>query len=303
MDRQLKEYMRVGLIHFMAFPAVIRGEGPVTETLRKILDDDFFNAVEITQVKDPAAREAAKKMLEGSGFAVGFGGQPMLLIGKHNLNSEDEAARDQAVRVSCEAVDNAVEFNARGCGILAGKDPGKEKREKAKQLLVDSLAKICTHAREKGTTVLLEQFDRVEYGKNCLIGPIEEAVEISQELRKNFDNFGLMIDLSHMPLLDEKPADIVPAAEHIGHVHIGNCVKHHPDHAAYGDEHPVFGIVEGENDVDQLREYLAMLLEIGYIGNGTDNIVSFEIKPFGAQTADAIIEISKKTLQAAWDRL
>ena len=303
MDGQLKEYMRVGLIHFMAFPAVMRGEGPVIETLGKILGDDFFNAVEITEVKDPAAKDEAKKMLDESGFAVGFGGQPMLLIGKHNLNSEDDAARDHAVRISCKAVDSAAEFNARGCGLLAGKDPGKEKREKAKELLVNSLARICTYAQEKGTNVLLEQFDRVEYGKNCLIGPIEEAVEISQELRKNFDNFGLMIDLSHMPLLDEKPADIKPAAEHIGHVHIGNCVKHDSEHTAYGDEHPVFGIAEGENSVDELREYLAMLMEIGYIGKGMDNIVSFEIKPFGDQTADEIIEISQKTLQAAWDKL
>jgi sugar phosphate isomerase/epimerase len=303
MDGQLKEYMRVGLIHFMVFPEVIRGEGPVTETLQKILDDDFFNAVEITQVKDPAAKEEAKKMLEQSGFAVGFGGQPMLLIGKHNLNSEDEAARDQAVRVSYEAVDNAVDFNASGCGILSGKDPGKAKRENAKVLLLDSLTKICAYAKEKGSTVLLEQFDRVEYGKNCLIGPIVEAVEISQELRRNFDNFGLMIDLSHMPLLDEKPADIMQAAEHIGHVHIGNCVKHSADHPAYGDEHPVFGIAEGENSVDELRDYLAMLMDIGYIGKGLDNIVSFEIKPFGDQTADEIIEVSKETLQAAWDKL
>ena len=180
MDGQLKEFMRVGLIHFMAFPAVIKGEGPVTETLQKVLDDDFFNAVEITQVKDPAAREEAKRILEQSGFAVGFGGQPMLLIGKHNLNSEDEVARDQAVQVSCEAVDNAVDFNARGFGILSGKDPGKGKREKAKELLLDSLTKICAHAKKKGSTVLLEQFDRVEYGKNCLIGPIAEAVEVFQ---------------------------------------------------------------------------------------------------------------------------
>lgn len=303
MDAQLKDYMRVGLIHFMAFPAVMKGEGPIIETLQKILDDDFFNAVEITQVNDPSIKQQVQNMLEASGFVVGFGGQPMLLIGKHDLNNEDQATRDQAIKVACKAVDYAKEFNALGCAILAGKDPGKGKRDNAKALLVNSLARICTYAREKGMKVLLEQFDRVEYGKNCLIGPIEEAVEISQEIKSNFDNFGLMIDLSHLPLLDEKPADIKQAAEHIGHIHIGNCVKRDSQHPAYGDEHPVFGIAEGENDVEELRAFLAMLMDIGYIGKGMDNIVSFEVKPFEDQTAEKVIDISKQTLQTAWAKL
>lgn len=43
----LYAHMRLGIVHFKAFPEVVRGEGPVVETLRKIVEDDFFTAVEV----------------------------------------------------------------------------------------------------------------------------------------------------------------------------------------------------------------------------------------------------------------
>ena len=304
MNIPLKNCMRVGLVHFMAFPEVIGGEGPVTETIQKVLDDGFFNVIEITRINDPETRREAKRMLDQSGFAVGFGAHPMLLGGGYNLNAEDDRTREQAVEVVFEAIDDADYFGASGCIVLTGKDPGKPLREKAKGLLIKSLNDACEYAREKSETqVLLEQFDRVEFGKNCLIGPIDEAIEIAQEILSNHDNFGLVIDQGHIPLLGEKPADIKRAAEYISHIHIGNCIKKDPAHSAYGDNHPIFGVEAGENGIDELREFLAMLMDIDYIGEGKSNVVSFEVKPFGGQSAEEIIDSSRETLEAAWLRL
>ena len=42
MDESIRKYMKVGLIHFMAYPATMRGEGPIEETFRKIALDDYF---------------------------------------------------------------------------------------------------------------------------------------------------------------------------------------------------------------------------------------------------------------------
>ncbi len=36
MNESIRKYMMVGLIYFMAYPAVIKGEGPIEETFRKI---------------------------------------------------------------------------------------------------------------------------------------------------------------------------------------------------------------------------------------------------------------------------
>ncbi len=44
MQEALSSYMKVGLIHFMAYP-VASGEGPIVETFKKIAADPFFEAV------------------------------------------------------------------------------------------------------------------------------------------------------------------------------------------------------------------------------------------------------------------
>jgi len=44
--------MKGGLVHFMAYPEVMKGEGSILEKLQKIAEDDFFTAVEIFWIKD-----------------------------------------------------------------------------------------------------------------------------------------------------------------------------------------------------------------------------------------------------------
>jgi hypothetical protein len=72
------KFMNVGLIHFMAYPQVMRGEGPILETLQKIAEDDFFTAVEVSWIKDVKVRQKAKKLLEVSHLTVAYGAQPRL---------------------------------------------------------------------------------------------------------------------------------------------------------------------------------------------------------------------------------
>jgi hypothetical protein len=76
------KYFNIGTIHFMSFPEVMKGEGPIIETLEKILTNDFFSAVEITRIKDDKVREQAKKMLESSYMVSAYGAQPVLLSNK-----------------------------------------------------------------------------------------------------------------------------------------------------------------------------------------------------------------------------
>ena len=42
MQDSMYKFMKVGLIHFMAYTQVMKGEGPILETLQKIAEDDFF---------------------------------------------------------------------------------------------------------------------------------------------------------------------------------------------------------------------------------------------------------------------
>ncbi len=74
-DSMLK-YFKPGIIHFMAYPNTMRGEGPIEETMRKIALDPYFHVVEMTWIKDREVFEKVKKMLEISKLTVAYGSQP-----------------------------------------------------------------------------------------------------------------------------------------------------------------------------------------------------------------------------------
>jgi hypothetical protein len=45
----------------MAYPATIKGGGPVEETIKKLALDEYFHAIEISTIKDKEVRQKVKK--------------------------------------------------------------------------------------------------------------------------------------------------------------------------------------------------------------------------------------------------
>ncbi|HEX2523729.1 MAG TPA: TIM barrel protein, partial [Terriglobia bacterium] len=200
MNVSWRKYMKVGLVQFMAFPQTLKGEGPILECLEKTLTDDFFDVIEITTIKDPEVRRQAKQMLESSKITVAYGGQPIQLVNKLNINSFDAAERSMAVDRCKACIDEAVEMGAVGVAFLSGPDPGPERKNEAKELVFDSLSQLCAHAEKLGDIkVVVETFD-FDIDKKALVGPNAEAAALSARLRQEHKNFGLMLDLSHLPL-------------------------------------------------------------------------------------------------------
>lgn len=304
MKGSMYEYMKVGIIHFMAYPQVMRGEGPILETLAKIAEDDYFTAVEVTWMKDAEVRRRACRLLEAAHMTVAYGAQPRTLTTGLDINSLDDSIRAKAVATLKEGIDEAYELGAVGLAFLAGKYPGKDKEEDACQALEDSINQLCGHAKAKGSMpVVLEIFDR-DIEKRSLVGPNDVALRIAANVRNKYDNFGLMVDLSHLPLLRQTPEEaLIPVKDHLVHVHIGNAVVGDPSHPAYGDAHPRFGIEGGANDVEELAHFLRILFDVGYLGKGEPRIVSFEVKPLPGETSEIVIANAKRTLNEAWARL
>jgi sugar phosphate isomerase/epimerase len=296
--------MKVGIVQFMAYPEAQRADGPHYETIEKIAEDPFFGAVEITTIPDPAVRARVARLLQAAHLAVGFGGQPIQLGGKLDVNSLDPAKRRAAVDRLKQAIDEAYELGAQRFALLSGPYPGEAQEAAALEALIDSLDQLCTYAESKGPMgVVIETFDRT-IDKKSLIGPNALAVELSKAVRRDHPTFGLMLDLSHLPLQFETSEQaLTTAKDHLVHAHIGNCVVKDRSHPLYGDLHPRFGVEGGENDVPELAEYLRVLREIGYIGEGKQNIVAFEVRPHQGDTSAVVIANAKRTLIEAWARL
>ena len=151
--------------------------------------------------------------------------------------------------------------------------------------------------------IIHEAFD-YDIDKKSLVGPVDLAKKYAEEIAKDYTNFGLMVDLSHLPLLRETPEQaILPIKDYIKHIHIGNCVVADPSLKGYGDLHPRFGFPGGENDVDELVAFLRVLLDIGYLNDKNPGIVSFEVKPFDGEDSDIVIANAKRTLNHALSKL
>src|SRR5210317_2119846 len=114
MNESIHKYAKIGLIHFMAYPSTIKGEGPIEETIRKIAVDDYFETIEITWNKDPESRKRVKKMLDTSHMTVAYGAQPRLLTTGQNINDLDESKRQIAVENLKQGIDEAYEMGAVG---------------------------------------------------------------------------------------------------------------------------------------------------------------------------------------------
>ncbi|MDI6617171.1 MAG: TIM barrel protein [Clostridiales bacterium] len=303
MLESIHKYCKVGLIHFMAYPSVMKGEGPIEETFRKIALDDYFDAVEISWIKDSNVRKNVKKMAEVSHIAVAYGGQPRLLTTGLNINDLSDDGRYKALSTLKEGIDEAYEIGASGFGFLSGKyEEGR--KEEAYKALVDSVKKLCKYAKSKGNLrVTLEVFD-YDVDKRSLIGPVDLAKRFAEEIREEYDNFGLLVDLSHIPMLHETIEQaLLPIRDYIVQAHMGNCVVKDKGLPGYGDSHPRFGFPGGENDVDELTEYLKVLKYIGFFDQEKRPIFSFEVKPFGDEDPDLVIANAKRVLNLAWARL
>ncbi len=298
MFESIHKYYQVGLIHFMAYPATMKGEGDILPTLSSILKDDYFDAVEVTWMKDKAVRENAASLLAQSHMKVCYGAQPRLLTTGLNPNHLDEGERLKAEATLLEAIDEAAALGAGGIAFLAGKyDPNKF--EAHYEQLLKTTKKLCAYAQTKGMSVELEVFD-YDVDKKSLIGPAPVAYRFAADIRNSFNNFGLVIDLSHLPQTHEDAAFAIQILRpFITHLHIGSAVMT-PGAEAYGDTHPRFGFPNGCNDVAELVEFLRVCRDEGLMREQNPLVLSFEVKPWGNEDCEIVIANAKRVLNRAW---
>src|SRR4030065_334379 len=91
MDKHWSHYCTMSIVHFMAFPKTISGEGPIADSVAKIAEDPFFGAGEITWGKDRAA--AVKSLVKSLKELCAYG-------------------RDKGVALTVETFDRDVDKKA-----------------------------------------------------------------------------------------------------------------------------------------------------------------------------------------------
>lgn len=295
MKDSIHKYFQIGTIQWMSHPPA---DYEVLESIKTICCDDYFDVLEVTQMKDEAVREKARKMLEQAHMRVCYGAQPRLLGTGLNPNDIDEEGRLKAERTLLEAVDEAEYLGAGGIAFLAGKWEEKTKEESYVQLK-KTTKRVCDYAAEKGMAVELEVFD-YNMDKAALIGPAPYAKKFAADMRCMCSNFGLIVDLSHFPTTYETSKFVIQTLRpYITHFHIGNAVVK-KGCEAYGDQHPRFGYPESANDTEQLLEFFKVLKEEGFLNKDQPYVLSFEVKPWKGEDGDLVLAGTKRVINRAW---
>lgn len=303
MTESIKKYFKVGIVAFMAFPDLAKGDCPDTLShLKKIAADDYFDAIEVNWIHDLKIRKKAAQMLTSSHIEVCYGAQPRLLTTGLNPNHLEESERQKAEQTLLEALDEAQELGAKGIAFLAGKWKEETKEESYQQLL-RTTKNLCRYAKEKDMTVELEVFD-FDIAKKSLMGPAPYAAKFASDIRSEYSNFGLLVDLSHIPMCRENAKFTIQTLKpYITHFHIGNTVCQDKNAEGYGDEHQRFGFSGGSNDVQEVLDFLRVLKQEGFFCSENSYVLSFEVKPWKEEESEIIIANAKRVLNRAWAML
>lgn len=299
MKESMHKYFKIGTIHFMSYPQTLKGEGPIVDTLQKILCDDYFDAVELTWIKSDEVRHQVHTMLEEAGITVCYGAQPRLLTTGLNPNATDEADRLSAEATLMEAVDEAEYLGANGIAFFAGKY-NEETKDLSYQQLLKTTKTLCAYAQTKGMSIEVEVFD-YDVDKKSLIGPAPLAARFAAEIRETFSNFGLLVDLSHIPQTHETSRFVIQTLKpYITHLHFGTAVLGDPTMEAYGDTHTRFNFPNSANSVKELTGFLKCLKDENMFNSEDPLVLSFEVKPWKDENPDLVIANTKRVLNRAW---
>ncbi|MBD3353547.1 MAG: TIM barrel protein [Candidatus Lokiarchaeota archaeon] len=317
------------LVTFMAFPgprlgrSAQLGEAPekyLKESIDFVAKTNFFNAVEVTRIKDPVIRANMTKLYKKHKFYVTYCAQPVQLINEDNLieptdiSSINELERKNAVTRLKECMDEAYEIGAKQFCFLSGEDPGTEgglgQRNSAFYALLKSIRELCEYAeekdkeykRKKALKITLETFDRLDDRnmKHQFMGPTNEARRLAETLvdEDGYTNFGLLYDLSHMFLLregfeHENTESLTVLAPYLNWAHIANSVTDKEDEY-YGDTHVSADYTNGTVTPEVLADFIKTLNEINFEGG-----VGFEYMPHGRQLSESVVNIAVAAYQEA----
>ncbi|MGB9709267.1 MAG: sugar phosphate isomerase/epimerase family protein [Infirmifilum sp.] len=286
---------KVSIVAFMAHPLLMKNDLQSSlEAIRVLTNDPFFDMIEVNLLSDDVWRQL-EPVIKNSGVDLAIGLQPMTTAQGYNPASIVEQKRKEAVEALSQAIRKAAERGVRKVGFSSGADPGPDNREAAKDSLVKSLKELAAFSSKLGVSLILETFDR-DWDKRQLIGPIREAVSVVEEVRQEYNNIGLLWDLSHAPMLGESPEDLKIARNYLSHIHIG-CTKKLPD-GKLMDWHPGFYRPGAINGVEEVSHLLKVLDEINYVG-----AIGFEVKPEEGQHWREVVEAAKGVLYTAFAKL
>lgn len=294
-------YFKLGINHHLLYPEVTDDPDYHEETLGRLVEMEPFEVLDLYIPRAPEVRSREIELLRASGKEVVYNPPGYWAIPGLNPNSADPQVQRRTLERAVNHLEAAYQVGAHIANIASGLDTAPEQRPAAKDGFVSFLCKLSAEAAARDILLVIEPFDR-SIGKNLLIGPTAEAVEVVERVRQQgFSNMGLMLDMGHLPLLDEQMRQAFEiSAPYLWHTHVGNCLKSDPDSEFYGDKHPPLGLPGGEHDWLDVVEFFRAAFDVGYLAPGKRATVTLEMQPHPGLSAEESVPIWLKKLEEVW---
>ena len=178
-----------------------------------------------------------------------------------------------AVFLLIRAYESAQTMGAEKLLITTGRDTLPRDRKRAMEQFMKSMDRLMPVLSD--IDVVLETGDRTVDARQ-LLGPTDEAIDATLEIRKKYPNFYLTLDTSHLAQLGEDAeASIEKGFSLSNHVHLASCILT-PGHSLYGDKHPFFSNEDGLFSDARLRNIYNRVVEKAN-EEGKDLLVGHEV--------------------------
>lgn len=138
------------------FPDTIKNDEATIKRLPYILEDDYFDSVMMSDIKNPKNTKTVKDILKKGHIDVDYAAAFPIFFERLNPSSTDEDLRKKTLRRLRDLIDEAYYYWAKIFLICSGSDPGKDKRKKAKEKLVDSILELCRYCYDRKEDYLLK---------------------------------------------------------------------------------------------------------------------------------------------------
>ncbi len=297
----------IGIVFPKLFPTALDNKENFTKSLMTILEDPFFTTLEVSYIPHNDMRRIAADLMQKSGVESVFNGGDAFRQLQIDLSSIDDDIRKKSVENAKILIDQSYEMNCKILHVVTGKYLGEEHKQLMLKAFEESCIQLCQYAKEKAThyelMISVETGDR-HFDRRYLLGPTNEALAVVNTVKNQCDNFGILLDQSHFPLMGEDIHKALWAAKDVlTHVHLGNSYTKSREAKHFGDKHLPFGVPDSEVGVEEVIRFLRTLKDIDFFKRPKATgkpLLSFEVGAFEGEARSIVIANIKRVFYEAW---
>lgn len=288
--------VRLGLVHFAAFPESLAGIDAFKRTLELAVAGRPWDVLELS-TEMPRGWTPAIRELIPSSVTIFLAGAPEMLRWPYGLNAASRQARRRAVDRTLALVDRAAEAGAENLMLTSGPIAGGTSSWGA---LLESLQRVCeyaSHVSARPPNISIETFETVAIQRQY-VGPTPLALWLMETVRREHPGFGITMDLAHLVQLGEDPAESLAAARgQVRHLQLSCCVLR-PGDPRWGDRHPPFGTPGAHPTFPEASRALARWASTfdAVREETSPPVISMEVRP---PLGEASLSVHKQCVRAA----